>query len=80
MNLTQTGGRSVLGCLSYAGCRYAKGMRPHFRRAEPQEAERLYDYFSACCRRHDVMTANGRFAAICRSRWSTTASDILVTV
>ncbi len=41
-----------------------KGMRPGFSRgAETTEAERLYDYFIACCRQHGIHTQTGRFAA-----------------
>lgn len=41
-----------------------KGLRPGFSRgASPAEAERLYHYFTDCCRRADIGTQIGRFAA-----------------
>ncbi|TKI04248.1 D-aminoacyl-tRNA deacylase [Martelella alba] len=41
-----------------------KGLRPGFSRgAKPAEAERLYGYFTDCCRRAGVVTQTGRFAA-----------------
>lgn len=41
-----------------------KGLRPSFSGgAEPVEAERLYTYFTACCREKGIMTETGRFAA-----------------
>lgn len=40
-----------------------KGMRPSFSGgAAPAEAEKLYDYFVACCREKGVCTETGRFA------------------
>lgn len=41
-----------------------KGLRPGFSRgAPPEEAERLYHYFTDCCRRGNIPTQTGRFAA-----------------
>ncbi|PXV97739.1 D-aminoacyl-tRNA deacylase [Pantoea ananatis] len=64
LNVKQAGGSVLVVSQFTLAADTQKGMRPSFSGgAEPQEAERLYNYFSACCRRHDVMTANGRFAA-----------------
>ncbi|WP_210484914.1 D-aminoacyl-tRNA deacylase [Pantoea ananatis] len=64
LNVKQAGGSVLVVSQFTLAADTQKGMRPSFSGgAEPQEAERLYDYFSVCCRRHDVMTANGRFAA-----------------
>lgn len=64
LNVKQAGGSVLVVSQFTLAADTQKGMRPSFSGgAAPQEAERLYEYFSACCRRHDVTTANGRFAA-----------------
>lgn len=41
-----------------------KGLRPSFSGgAEPVEAERLYQYFTTCCREQGITTETGQFAA-----------------
>lgn len=41
-----------------------KGLRPGFSRgAEPAKAERLYHFFTDCCRQKGIETQTGRFAA-----------------
>ncbi len=40
-----------------------KGLRPSFNGASPQDASRLYDFFTNCCIESGVHTENGRFAA-----------------
>ncbi len=41
-----------------------KGLRPGFSHgAAPAEAERLYRYFTECCRRAEIRTQTGLFAA-----------------
>lgn len=64
LNVQQAGG-SVLAVSQFTlAADTNKGMRPSFSGgAEPAEAERLYEYFSDCCRTQGVTTANGRFAA-----------------
>ncbi len=43
----------------------SKGRRPSFTRAAPPEqAERLYEHFVACVRRHGVSAVTGRFRAM----------------
>lgn len=43
----------------------SKGRRPSFTRAAPPElAERLYEHFVACLRRHRIPVATGRFRAM----------------
>lgn len=43
----------------------SKGRRPSFTRAAPPElAERLYEHFVACMRRHGISVATGRFRAM----------------
>ncbi|MEJ4047243.1 D-aminoacyl-tRNA deacylase [Erwinia sp. SLM-02] len=41
-----------------------KGLRPSFSGgAEPAEAEKLYEYFTSCCREQGITTETGKFAA-----------------
>ncbi|SUB05413.1 D-aminoacyl-tRNA deacylase [Pantoea agglomerans] len=66
MNLSvrQAGGSVLVVSQFTLAADTQKGMRPSFSGgAEPAEAERLYEYFSDCCRKQGITTANGRFAA-----------------
>ncbi len=63
-NVQQAGGSVLVVSQFTLAADTNKGMRPSFSGgAEPAEAERLYHYFSDCCRSQGVTTANGRFAA-----------------
>ncbi|WP_336769310.1 D-aminoacyl-tRNA deacylase [Pantoea endophytica] len=64
LNVQQAGGSVLVVSQFTLAADTNKGMRPSFSGgAEPAEAERLYEYFSDCCRAQSVATANGRFAA-----------------
>lgn len=64
LNVQQAGGSVLVVSQFTLAADTNKGMRPSFSGgAEPAEAERLYEYFSDCCRTQGVTTANGRFAA-----------------
>lgn len=64
LSLRQTGGSVLVVSQFTLTADTQKGMRPSFSGgAEPAEAERLYEYFSHCCRQQGITTANGRFAA-----------------
>lgn len=64
LNVQQAGGSVLVVSQFTLAADTQKGMRPSFSRgAEPQEAERLYHYFSDCCRQKAIAVENGRFAA-----------------
>lgn len=64
LNVKQAGGSVLVVSQFTLAADTQKGMRPSFSGgAEPAEAERLYEYFSDSCRKQDITTANGRFAA-----------------
>lgn len=64
LNVQQSGGSVLVVSQFTLAADTQKGMRPSFSGgAAPDEANRLYEYFSDCCRRQGVPTANGRFAA-----------------
>jgi len=65
LSIRQAGGSVlVVSQFTLAADTQKGGMRPSFSGgAEPAEAERLYEYFSDCCRQQGITTANGRFAA-----------------
>ena len=64
LNVQQAGGSVLVVSQFTLAADTQKGMRPSFSRgAEPQEAERLYHYFSDCCRQQHIPVENGRFAA-----------------
>ena len=64
LNVRQAGGSVLVVSQFTLAADTQKGMRPSFSGgAEPKEAERLYHYFSDCCRQQQVPVANGRFAA-----------------
>ncbi|WP_130832789.1 D-aminoacyl-tRNA deacylase [[Erwinia] mediterraneensis] len=64
LNVQQAGGSVLVVSQFTLAADTQKGMRPSFSGgAEPAEAERLYHYFSDCCRKQGIITANGRFAA-----------------
>jgi len=63
LNVQQSGGSVLVVSQFTLAADTQKGMRPSFSGgAAPDEANRLYEYFSDCCRQ-SVTTANGRFAA-----------------
>lgn len=63
LNVQQAGGSVLVVSQFTLVADTQKGMRPSFSRgATPQDAERLYDYFSQRCR-FRVPTENGVFAA-----------------
>ncbi|WP_159567205.1 D-aminoacyl-tRNA deacylase [Budvicia diplopodorum] len=63
LNVQQAGGSVLVVSQFTLVADTQKGMRPSFSRgATPQDAERLYDYFSQRCRL-SVPTENGVFAA-----------------
>ena len=64
LNVQQAGGSVLVVSQFTLAADTQKGMRPSFSRgAAPQEAERLYHYFSDCCRQKNLPVENGRFAA-----------------
>lgn len=64
LNVQQAGGSVLVVSQFTLAADTNKGLRPSFSGgAKPAEAERLYAYFSDCCRAQGVTTANGRFAA-----------------
>lgn len=64
LNVQQAGGSVLVVSQFTLAADTQKGMRPSFSRgAAPDEAERLYDYFTACCRASGAATETGRFAA-----------------
>ncbi|MBK5143637.1 D-tyrosyl-tRNA(Tyr) deacylase [Budviciaceae bacterium BWR-B9] len=63
LNVQQAGGSVLVVSQFTLVADTQKGMRPSFSRgATPQDAERLYNYFSDCCRRI-ITTETGIFAA-----------------
>lgn len=64
LNVKQAGGSVLVVSQFTLAADTQKGLRPSFSDgAEPAEAQRLYEDFSARCRALGVQTANGRFAA-----------------
>ena len=64
LNIQQTGGSLLVVSQFTLAAETKKGMRPSFSNgAEPAEAERLYQYFTTCCREQGVATETGQFAA-----------------
>jgi D-tyrosyl-tRNA(Tyr) deacylase len=64
LNLQQVGGSLLVVSQFTLVADTQKGMRPSFSHgAEPQEANRLYQYFCQQCREKGVTTETGRFAA-----------------
>ncbi|MFB5174404.1 D-aminoacyl-tRNA deacylase [Erwinia amylovora] len=63
LNVLQAGGSVLVVSQFTLAADTKKGMRPSFSGgAAPAEAEKLYDYFVACCREKGVCTETGRFA------------------
>ncbi len=63
-NVQQVGGSVLVVSQFTLPADTKKGMRPSFSNgADHGEAERLYEYFSDCCRQTGINTENGRFAA-----------------
>ncbi len=64
LNVRQCGGEVLVVSQFTLAAQTDKGLRPGFSLgAAPAEAERLYHYFTDCCRRADIGTETGRFAA-----------------
>ncbi|CAO95080.1 D-aminoacyl-tRNA deacylase [Erwinia tasmaniensis] len=64
LNVQQAGGSVLVVSQFTLAADTKKGMRPGFSAgAAPAEAEKLYDYFAACCREKGATTETGRFAA-----------------
>ncbi|AIJ08160.1 MULTISPECIES: D-aminoacyl-tRNA deacylase [Edwardsiella] len=64
LNVRQSGGSVLVVSQFTLAADTQKGMRPGFSRgAAPDEAERLYTYFSDTCRASGITTATGCFAA-----------------
>ncbi|WP_338564388.1 D-aminoacyl-tRNA deacylase [Erwinia sp. E_sp_B04_7] len=64
LNVQQAGGSLLVVSQFTLAADTQKGMRPSFSGgADPDEAERLYDYFVGCCREKEIVTETGRFAA-----------------
>lgn len=64
LNVQQAGGSLLVVSQFTLAADTKKGMRPGFSGgAAPEEADRLYQYFSRCCRDKGIVTENGRFAA-----------------
>ncbi|OEF29434.1 D-aminoacyl-tRNA deacylase [Vibrio rumoiensis] len=64
LNVQQAGGSVLVVSQFTLPADTQKGMRPSFSKgADHTQAERLYDYFSDCCRETGIVTQNGRFAA-----------------
>lgn len=64
LNVQQAGGSLLVVSQFTLAADTKKGMRPSFSGgAEPAEAERLYQYFTDCCRQHGIVTETGKFAA-----------------
>jgi|SRR5476649_2221594 len=64
VNVRQAGGEVLVVSQFTLAADTDKGLRPGFSHgAAPAEAERLYHYFTDCCRRANVRTETGKFAA-----------------
>lgn len=64
LNVQQVGGSLLVVSQFTLAADTQKGMRPGFSRgADPQEADRLYQYFCGQCRDKGVATETGCFAA-----------------
>lgn len=64
LNVQQAGGSLLVVSQFTLAADTQKGMRPGFSRgAEPQEADRLYQYFCGQCREKGIVIETGRFAA-----------------
>ena len=64
LNVQQAGGSLLVVSQFTLAADTQKGMRPGFSRgAEPQEADRLYQYFCGQCREKGIATEIGRLAA-----------------
>lgn len=64
LNVQQVGGSVLVVSQFTLAADTHKGMRPSFScGAKPDEAERLYHYFTHCCRQSGIVTETGIFAA-----------------
>ena len=64
LNIQQAGGSVLVVSQFTLAADTQRGLRPSFSDgAEPKEAERLYQYFTLCCREQGIATETGRFAA-----------------
>lgn len=64
LNVQQAGGNLLVVSQFTLAADTQKGMRPSFSGgADPEQAERLYEFFIGCCRETGIITETGRFAA-----------------
>ncbi|UJF19436.1 D-aminoacyl-tRNA deacylase [Vibrio sp. SS-MA-C1-2] len=64
LNVQQVGGSVLVISQFTLAADTKKGMRPGFYYgADPDEAERLYDYFTKQCQESGIVTETGQFAA-----------------
>lgn len=64
LNVQQAGGSLLVVSQFTLAADTGKGMRPGFSGGgDPDEAERLYNYFVGCCREKEIATETGQFAA-----------------
>ncbi|WP_421507770.1 D-aminoacyl-tRNA deacylase [Erwinia rhapontici] len=64
LNVQKAGGSVLVVSQFTLAADTKKGMRPSFSGgAVPADAEKLYEYFAACCRDKGIATETGRFAA-----------------
>lgn len=64
LNVRQAGGSLLVVSQFTLAADTSKGLRPGFSQgAAPDQAERLYDYFTDCCRQSGIETQSGQFAA-----------------
>nr|WP_314425853.1 D-aminoacyl-tRNA deacylase [uncultured Erwinia sp.] len=64
LNVQQAKGSALVVSQFTLAADTQKGLRPSFSGgAEPAEAEKLYEYFTSCCREQGITTETGKFAA-----------------
>ena len=63
LNVEQAAGELLIVSQFTLAADTNKGARPSFNGASPDEANRLYELFSTCCKSRGIKTENGVFAA-----------------